>query len=86
MIPSTLLSLLFLLQADATKPKPVVLKAARLFDGKSDAVIRDGVLIVEGRTIKAVGAGVTVPEGLGDGHRPRRRHALPGVHRRPTPT
>lgn len=45
------------------KPEVVVLKAARLFDGKGDAVIRNGVVIVEGGTIKAVGAGLAVPAG-----------------------
>ena len=68
MIPSSLIPLLFLLQADApaakSTPKPVVLKAARLFDGKSDSLIRGGVVVVEGKTIKAVGAtGLAVPEG-----------------------
>jgi imidazolonepropionase-like amidohydrolase len=44
-------------------PKPVVVKAARLFDGKSDALVPNGVVIVEGKAIKAVGAELTVPEG-----------------------
>ena len=34
-----------------------VLKAARLFDGKGDTAVRDGVVIVEGDRIKAVGSG-----------------------------
>ncbi len=56
---STSVVLLVLLQAVGAEPavaaKPIVLKAARLFDGKSDALISDGMVIVEGKTIKAVG-------------------------------
>ena len=44
-------------------PKPIVVKAARLFDGKSDALIPNGMVIVEGKAIKAVGAELTVPGG-----------------------
>ena len=44
-------------------PKPIVVKAARLFDGKSDALVLNGMVIVEGIAIKAVGAELTVPEG-----------------------
>jgi imidazolonepropionase-like amidohydrolase len=44
-------------------PKSVVLKAARLFDGISDGLTRNGVIVVEGKTIKAVGAGLPVPDG-----------------------
>jgi imidazolonepropionase-like amidohydrolase len=40
-----------------------VIKAARLFDGKSDALIPGGMVIVEGKAIKAIGAGLTVPGG-----------------------
>ena len=54
MIPSSLISLLLLLQAGTHEstpaPKPIVLKAARLFDGKSDALIQGGMVIVEGHT------------------------------------
>ena len=42
---------------------PIVLKAARLFDGKSDDLVRDGIVIVEGKRIKAVGTGLSVPDG-----------------------
>jgi imidazolonepropionase-like amidohydrolase len=44
-------------------PEVVVLKAARLFDGKSEAAVRNGVVIVEGGKIKAAGSGLTVPTG-----------------------
>jgi imidazolonepropionase-like amidohydrolase len=40
-----------------------VLKAARLFDARSANEIKNGVVIVEGGKIKAVGSGLTVPAG-----------------------
>jgi len=49
--------------APAQAPPVVVLKAARLLDGKADAAIRDGVVIVEGGRIKAVGSRLAVPAG-----------------------
>jgi imidazolonepropionase-like amidohydrolase len=39
----------------------VVIRAARLLDGKSDTAVKDGVVIVEGEKIKAVGAGLAIP-------------------------
>jgi imidazolonepropionase-like amidohydrolase len=45
------------------KAEVTVLKAARLFDGKGDATVKNGVVIVEGHTIKAVGAGLAAPAG-----------------------
>jgi imidazolonepropionase-like amidohydrolase len=44
-------------------PAVTVLKAARLFDGRSERMWRDGVVIVEGDKIKAVGSRLAVPEG-----------------------
>ena len=44
------------------RPEVVVLKAARLFDGKSEAAVRDGVVVVEGGLIKAVGSGLAARE------------------------
>ncbi|HEX9941424.1 MAG TPA: amidohydrolase family protein [Thermoanaerobaculia bacterium] len=44
-------------------PEVVALKAARLFDGRSDAAVPNGVVIVEGDRIKAVGSGIPVPAG-----------------------
>jgi imidazolonepropionase-like amidohydrolase len=61
-----------LLAQAATSPTPpstpagaqvVAIKAARLFDGKSDAAIPNGVVIVEGGTIRAVGSGLAIPAG-----------------------
>jgi imidazolonepropionase-like amidohydrolase len=44
-------------------PATVVLRAARLFDGKSDALVANGVVIVQGGTIIAAGSGLAVPAG-----------------------
>ncbi len=44
-------------------PKVTVLKAARIFDGTSDREVKDGMVIVEGTTIKAVGVGLAIPAG-----------------------
>jgi imidazolonepropionase-like amidohydrolase len=62
MIAPILLALLVQNPGD-TPTKPIALKAARLFDGKSDTLQTPGLVIVEGKTIKAVGAGTTIPEG-----------------------
>jgi imidazolonepropionase-like amidohydrolase len=57
--------LLTALAAAPTAPAPTVtvLKAARLFDGRGDATLRDAVLVVEGGRIKAVGSALPVPSG-----------------------
>ncbi|HSY52105.1 MAG TPA: amidohydrolase family protein [Thermoanaerobaculia bacterium] len=47
--------------APAVTPKPIVLKAARLFDGTSDTMIRNGAVVVQGNRIVAAGANVAVP-------------------------
>jgi imidazolonepropionase-like amidohydrolase len=47
----------------ASRPAPVVLKAARLFDGKGDAASQNGVVIVEGTKIVQAGSGLAVPAG-----------------------
>jgi imidazolonepropionase-like amidohydrolase len=44
-------------------PEVTVLKAARLFDGRSDSTVSNGVVIVEGTKIKAVGSSLAVPAG-----------------------
>ena len=43
--------------------KYIVLKADRVFDGKADALIAEGMVIVEGRKIKAVGVNLPIPGG-----------------------
>jgi imidazolonepropionase-like amidohydrolase len=69
MISIGMLPLLMILAVESQEPeatpKAFAIKAARLFDGKSDALVKDGLVIVEGKTIKAVGAGanVKIPEG-----------------------
>jgi imidazolonepropionase-like amidohydrolase len=50
-------------QPAPARPQVVVLKAARLFDGRGDAVVADGMVVVEGGTIKAVGSHLAVPAG-----------------------
>jgi len=50
-------------QAPAQDGAPVVLKAARLFDGKGDAVVSPGVLVIAGGKIVRVGAGAEIPAG-----------------------
>jgi imidazolonepropionase-like amidohydrolase len=49
--------------AGAAAPATVALKAARLFDGRSDHWVRNGVVVVAGGKIQAVGAGAAVPAG-----------------------
>jgi imidazolonepropionase-like amidohydrolase len=50
--------------AQAPAPQPVtVIKAARIFDGRSDGAVAGGVVIVEGSKIREAGAGLAVPAG-----------------------
>ncbi len=61
------LAVLLLLTAGARAaepPRPIVLRAARLFDGTTDQVISGGVaLLIEGGKIRAVGKNVSIPQG-----------------------
>ncbi|MGZ5004565.1 MAG: amidohydrolase family protein [Chthoniobacterales bacterium] len=41
----------------------IVLKAARMFDGKSNALVQNGVVIVQGGKIVEAGANVAIPQG-----------------------
>jgi imidazolonepropionase-like amidohydrolase len=64
--PVTALLLLLALSpcgAGENPPKVTVLKAARLFDGRSESLLRDGVVIVEGGRITAAGARLPIPPG-----------------------
>jgi imidazolonepropionase-like amidohydrolase len=45
-------------QQAAAPPHVTVLKAARLFDGTSDAVVNNALIVVEGTQIKAIGGAV----------------------------
>jgi imidazolonepropionase-like amidohydrolase len=48
----------------APTPGPVTaIRAARMFDGKSDTTVVDPVVLVQGSRILAIGAGVSVPAG-----------------------
>lgn len=54
--------------ARAQEPKPnpppiVAVKAARLFDGKADALVANGVVLVQGSKILAVGSNLAIPAG-----------------------
>jgi imidazolonepropionase-like amidohydrolase len=51
--------------AQAQKPanKSYVLKAARMFDGKSDALAKPGLLVVSDGKIAGVGSGASIPAG-----------------------
>jgi imidazolonepropionase-like amidohydrolase len=66
-ISTCLLAVVLLFQsgdgAAGASPSPILLKAARLFDGKSDAIMQNGTVVVEGKRIKAVGSGLAVPPG-----------------------
>jgi len=54
-----------LASARAADPAPgtIVLKAARLFDGKSKALLTNGVVIVQGDKIVDAGSNLPIPEG-----------------------
>lgn len=49
--------------AQAPAKKTYVLKAARLFDGKNDALVKPGVVVVTDGKITAVGGGAAIPAG-----------------------
>ena len=61
-VPS-LLALALSASAQQTPPAVTVLKAARLFDGTRDTTVANGVVVIEGGAIKAVGSGLAVPAG-----------------------
>jgi imidazolonepropionase-like amidohydrolase len=51
-------------RSQEAKPAPVTaLKAARLFDGKSDTLVPNGIVLIEGTKITAAGVGVSIPTG-----------------------
>jgi imidazolonepropionase-like amidohydrolase len=58
----TVASALTLAQQPA-RPATVVVKAARLLDGRSDAIVPDAVVVIEGSTIKAIGSRLPQPVG-----------------------
>ncbi len=54
---------IFFLAAASLPAEVIVLKAARLFDGKSDVLARPGVVVVNGGRIESVGANAAIPVG-----------------------
>src|SRR5579859_7343921 len=56
-----LLSTSFLLSAQSVSSPAVVLKSARLYDGKSDRLTSPGIILVRGNKIEAVGPGAAIP-------------------------
>src|SRR5258708_38123390 len=50
-----LLAALFAVSTFAQQPKTIVLKASRIFDGTSDTVTANGVIVIEGNHIKSIG-------------------------------
>ena len=57
------LSLALAAQAPSTPARPLVLKAARLYDGKGDRLQTPGLLVIQGRRITGVGPTAEIPEG-----------------------
>jgi imidazolonepropionase-like amidohydrolase len=47
----------------AAQSKPIVIKAARMFDGVSDRVVSPGLVVVLGEKIRGVGAKAEIPAG-----------------------
>src|SRR6204780_423212 len=47
----------------STAPRPIVIKAARMFDGVSDRVVSPGLVVVLGEKIRGVGAKAEIPPG-----------------------
>src|SRR5262249_37059351 len=41
--------------------QPVAIKAARMFDGTSDTLVRNAVVLIDGKKIVAAGANIAVP-------------------------
>ena len=52
---------LVLSAALAAAPPPLVVKAARLFDGRSDKIVSPAVVVLQGDRIVAAGPGAAIP-------------------------
>jgi len=52
-----------IISASAADPATIALKAARLFDGKSKALVTNGVVIVQGDKIIDAGSNLPIPQG-----------------------
>ena len=45
----------------ATAPHPIAIKAARMFDGTSDTLVRNAVVIIDGTRIRSTGSDLAIP-------------------------
>src|SRR6266704_3663646 len=59
--PAVIVILLFSAVGAGAADQTVVLKAARMFDGKSKALVQNGVVVVQGDKIVDVGSNVAIP-------------------------
>src|ERR1700704_4856567 len=62
-LPRVLLSLFFFTIAATAAAQVIALKAARLFDGKSKALLPNGVVLVQGDKIVDVASNLPIPNG-----------------------
>ena len=61
--PAVVVTILFSAAAAGAADQTIVLKAARMFDGKSKTLVQNGVVIVQGDKIVDVGSNLPVPAG-----------------------
>ena len=61
--PVVVVTILFFAAAAGAADQTIVLKAARMFDGKSKALVQNGVVIVQGDKIVDVGSNLPAPAG-----------------------
>src|SRR5436190_9389776 len=61
--PVVVVTILFSAAAAGAADQTVVLKAARMFDGKSETLVQNGVVIVQGDKIVDVGSNLPAPAG-----------------------
>jgi hypothetical protein len=59
----TLVSNRLAAQTTGQNARRVAIRAARLIDGKSETVVKDAVVLVEGEKITAEGSGLVIPVG-----------------------
>jgi imidazolonepropionase-like amidohydrolase len=59
--PAVIVILLFSAVAAGAADQTIVLKAARMFDGKSKSLVQNGVVIVQGDKIVDVGSNIAIP-------------------------
>src|SRR5437868_12372760 len=59
--PAVIVILLFSAVAAGAADQTIVLKAARMFDGKSKSLVPNGVVVVQGDKIVDVGSNIAIP-------------------------